>query len=82
MISDIEAYRLQERLTHELNQPLSAIATYAHACDKLLDRTDPNINEIQSALRQIADQAARAGDIIRKLCSLARNEQSTHLPFD
>jgi two-component system sensor kinase FixL len=82
------ARRLQERLwhvsrlatvgemasgiAHELNQPLAAIANYAHACDRLLGRPDADLAEVQGALKEIAAQAVRAGDIIRRLRSLAR----------
>jgi two-component system sensor kinase FixL len=82
------ARRLQERLwhvsrlatvgemasgiAHELNQPLAAIANYAHACDRLLGRPDADLAEVQGALKEIASQAVRAGDIIRRLRSLAR----------
>ena len=82
------ARRLQERLghvsrlatvaemasgiAHELNQPLAAIANYAHACDRLLGRPDADLEEVQGALKEIAAQAVRAGDIIRRLRSLAQ----------
>jgi two-component system sensor kinase FixL len=69
-------------IAHELNQPLAAIATYAHACDRLLGLPDPEIEEIQTALKQIAEQAVRAGDIIRKLRNLARTEESVRAPSD
>lgn len=85
-----EAHRLQDRLTHvsrlatvgemsagiahELNQPLTAVANYAQACDRLLGMPDPDIEEIRAALQQITAQAVRAGDIIRRLRTLARND--------
>jgi two-component system, LuxR family, sensor kinase FixL len=65
-------------IAHELNQPLAAIATYAHACDRLLGLPNPDIDEVQTALKAIAEQAVRAGDVIRKLRDLARMEESTH----
>ena len=86
----LDIHKLQERLTHvsrlatvgemsagiahELNQPLTAVANYAQACDRLLALPDPDIPEIREALRQITAQAVRAGDIIRRLRTLARND--------
>ncbi len=93
-----ETRRLQERLTHvsrlatigemsagiahELNQPLAAVANYAQACDRLLGLPDPDIAEVRGALQQIAAQAVRAGDIIRRLRSLARNDEMKREPTD
>jgi two-component system sensor kinase FixL len=69
-------------IAHELNQPLAAIATFAHACDRLLGMPDADIEEVRQALRQIADQAVRAGDIIRRLRSLAKTDETTRAPTD
>jgi two-component system sensor kinase FixL len=96
--AEADAHRLQDRLTHvsrlatvgemasgiahELNQPLAAIATYAHACDRLLAVANPDIEEVQGALKQIAEQAVRAGEIIRKLRGLAKGERPTRVPSD
>ncbi len=60
-------------ISHELNQPLAAITTYAQAGSRLLAMNDPDLAEIREALRQIAEQALRAGEIIRRLRSLVRN---------
>jgi two-component system, LuxR family, sensor kinase FixL len=67
-------------VAHELNQPLTAIANYAQACDRLLARplTDPA--DLREALRQITAQTARAAEIIRRLRTLSRNHQSEHAP--
>jgi two-component system, LuxR family, sensor kinase FixL len=67
-------------VAHELNQPLTAIATYAQACERLLGRPDVDPADLREALRQIADQALRAADIIRRLRTLARTQQSEHAP--
>ena len=95
---EAESHQLQDRLTHvsrlatvgemasgiahELNQPLAAMATYAHACDRLLALPDPDIEEVRSALKLIADQAVRAGDIIRRMRALARSEESARSPVN
>lgn len=61
-------------IAHELNQPLTAIANYAQACDRLLSRPDANLEDIRTAMREIAGQAVRAGDILHRLRSLARSQ--------
>lgn len=61
-------------VAHELNQPLTAIANYAQACDRLLGRPGPDLEDIRAALREIAAQAVRAGEILRRLRSLARSQ--------
>jgi two-component system sensor kinase FixL len=61
-------------ISHELNQPLAAIANYAQACARLLRLPAPDMPEISGALEQISTQALRAGEIIRRIRSLVRNE--------
>jgi two-component system, LuxR family, sensor kinase FixL len=63
-------------VAHELNQPLTAIANYAQACDRLLARPVTDPSDLREALRQITAQTARAADIIRRLRTLARSHQS------
>jgi two-component system sensor kinase FixL len=55
-------------LAHELNQPLAAISNYMKGSRKLLaGSTDPVTPKIESALDRAAEQAIRAGQIIRRL---------------
>jgi C4-dicarboxylate-specific signal transduction histidine kinase len=56
-------------LAHELNQPLSAISSYAHACKRLLDGGGAAEckQELRETLGQVSDQADRAAEIIRRL---------------
>jgi C4-dicarboxylate-specific signal transduction histidine kinase len=63
-------------VAHELNQPLTAIANYAQACDRLLARPITDPTDLREALRQITAQTARAADIIRRLRALAHSRQS------
>jgi len=63
-------------IAHELNQPLSAIATYAQACDRMLDGADPDLPEIHAALKQISAQAMRAGEVIQRLRHMVSNRQT------
>jgi two-component system sensor kinase FixL len=63
-------------LAHELNQPLTAIATYARAAERLAEQGPAQHDEVISALRQIAAQALRAGEIIKRLRTLVRNRET------
>jgi two-component system, LuxR family, sensor kinase FixL len=55
-------------LAHELNQPLSAIANYMKGSQRLLEAsTDQRALQVHDAMDKAADQAMRAGQIIRRL---------------
>jgi two-component system, LuxR family, sensor kinase FixL len=55
-------------LAHELNQPLAAIANYMKGSRRLLEnRHDEGLSLLRDAMDKAADQALRAGDIIRRL---------------
>ena len=55
-------------LAHELNQPLAAIANYMKGSRRLLEnRQDQSLSVLRDAMEKAADQALRAGDIIRRL---------------
>jgi two-component system sensor kinase FixL len=55
-------------LAHELNQPLAAISNYMKGSRRLLaDSPDPNRSKIENAMDRAAEQALRAGQIIRRL---------------
>jgi len=55
-------------LAHELNQPLSAISNYMKGSRRLLAGSqDPNTPKIETAMDRAAEQALRAGQIIRRL---------------
>ncbi|MBX9846572.1 MAG: PAS domain S-box protein [Xanthobacteraceae bacterium] len=55
-------------LAHELNQPLSAITNYMRGSRRLLaGHTDENVVMVRDAVEKSAEQALRAGEIIRRL---------------
>jgi two-component system, LuxR family, sensor kinase FixL len=55
-------------LAHELNQPLTAVTSYLNGCRRLLDGTESVHNlMLRDAIDRAADQALRAGHIIRRL---------------
>jgi len=75
-------------IAHEINQPLTAIAAYAQACRRMMAAgagTAPATldADLGEALDQIAQQAQRAGEVIRRLRGFVRRGESsratTHL---
>jgi two-component system, LuxR family, sensor kinase FixL len=62
---------LASALAHELNQPLTAIASYAEGALALLGDegtpTQDNIDMVREALTEAGAQALRAGQIVRRL---------------
>jgi two-component system sensor kinase FixL len=55
-------------LAHEINQPLTAISNYLRGSQRLLDRLEAEPTPmLREALGKAADQALRAGHIIRRL---------------
>jgi two-component system sensor histidine kinase TtrS len=63
-------------IAHEINQPLTAIASSAQACIRLLDAgLDPQrAVRLSDALESIALQAQRGGNIIRQLRRFVKKE--------
>jgi two-component system sensor kinase FixL len=55
-------------LAHEINQPLTAIANYLKGCRRLLEKSaDERAPMLREAVNQAAEQALRAGRVIRHL---------------
>ena len=63
---------LTASIAHELNQPLSGIASNASAGRRFIDRGDIDLNELRDLLGDITDDARRAGDVIRDVQSMVR----------
>lgn len=59
-------------IAHELNQPLAAISSYCTGAANLL-RNDTPAAEVLPALDKAVEQARRAGQVIRRIYSLARH---------
>ncbi len=55
-------------IAHEINQPLCAISNFATACELQLQQRGRDQNEeVLRMMRQIAEQAVRSGEIIKRL---------------
>lgn len=59
-------------LSHELNQPLAAIASYANGSMNLLREGPHTMADLEVAMRRIAEQAERAGKVIRSVHDFVR----------
>jgi C4-dicarboxylate-specific signal transduction histidine kinase len=62
-------------LSHELNQPLTAIVAYVDACQELVESgrmTNPQLTEV---LKSVSSQAERAGQIIHRLRKMVKRSQ-------
>jgi len=63
-----EIGQMASALAHELNQPLAAIANFTKAAQLMLATPgDQEIAEARAAMGSVADQAVRAGHIIRRI---------------
>ncbi len=71
---------LASGITHEMIQPLTAIATYAQACRRMVDSGDGH-DRVTQILGRITDEALRAGDIIHRLKELVRRRESERRPW-
>jgi two-component system sensor kinase FixL len=55
-------------IAHELNQPLAAMLNYSNAAKRLAASGDPAVIEkVQAMISKVAEQAERAGQIIRRM---------------
>ena len=61
-------------IAHEVNQPLTAIATYAMACRRMLEDRRAGPGEVEDVLTRISNEAMRAGGIIHRLKDMVRRQ--------
>jgi PAS domain S-box-containing protein len=64
--------QLAASIAHEVNQPLSAIITYAKSGQRWLAREAPQAAEVSDCLDHIASNGGRAADVIARIRDLAR----------
>ncbi len=67
-------------LAHELNQPLTAIQNYATGSERMVARGAKS-SELSEPLAEIGKNAARAGEVIRRLREMTRKGEITKEPF-
>jgi len=69
-------------LAHELNQPLTAMSAFAEGALMRLDRGKLKKTEIASLFSRIAEDAQRAGDIIRRLRNFVQKREAQRQRID
>ena len=65
-------------LSHELNQPLAAISSYATGSLNMLENDPAAAGELATAMRRIAQQAERAGRVIKSVHDFVRRREEAH----
>jgi two-component system, LuxR family, sensor histidine kinase DctS len=66
-------------LSHELNQPLAAIASYASGSLNLMDQPDADTPALlRQAMQRVAEQAERAGRVIKSVHDFVRRREQLH----
>jgi C4-dicarboxylate-specific signal transduction histidine kinase len=62
---------LTASIAHEVNQPLGAILTSGETAIRWLDRPKPDLGELRALATRTVSDAKRAGDVIRRIRSMA-----------
>jgi C4-dicarboxylate-specific signal transduction histidine kinase len=73
---------LTASIAHEVNQPLGAVVTNAEAGMNWLDCHPPDMKEAHAAFERIAREGNRAGEIIRRVRTLARKTDIQMAPLE
>ena len=73
---------LTASLAHELNQPLTAIASNAAAGRRLLAQGSPDAKMFEELLADVATDARRAGDIIHGIHHFVRKSEGRRCPVN
>jgi PAS domain S-box-containing protein len=73
---------LTASITHEVNQPLGAIAANAAAAQRWLTRSTPDIEEARTAIERIAHEAHRAAVVISRMRELYKKADPKKVRLD
>jgi signal transduction histidine kinase len=76
------AGELSASMSHEIKQPLAAIAANANAALRWLSRATPDMGEARAALERIVGEAHRASDVIGTIRAMFRKAGDDKAPVD
>lgn len=69
-------------IAHEVNQPLASIVANGEAGLRWLNRKEPVLAEVESAMKRIVRDATRASEVVQRLRALARKAPAEKQPLD
>jgi signal transduction histidine kinase len=69
-------------IAHEVNQPLAGIVTNGEAALRWLDRSEPELGEVRSAIERMVRDGKRASHVVERLRALVRKAPAQILPLD
>jgi signal transduction histidine kinase len=69
-------------MAHELNQPLTAILSFAQACLRQLDLHQLDPRELREALHRMAANAERGGQIVQRIRGFVRKQDGQAVAAD
>ena len=69
------AGELTASIAHEINQPLAAIVNNANACNRMLAKQSPDMEELREAIVDIGQSATRASEIVSHIRAFLKTSQ-------
>ena len=69
-------------IVHEVNQPLTAIVSFAEGCLRMIRGGRAERALVEDTLGRVTEQGIRAGEIVSRLHSLARKDKNRAAAFD
>src|SRR5262249_12174098 len=73
---------LSASIAHEVNQPLAAVVTNSHACQRWLAAEPPNLQRARLTTERIIRDANAAADVGSRIPALFQQTGSTRAPID
>jgi C4-dicarboxylate-specific signal transduction histidine kinase len=74
--------QLTGSIAHELNQPLTGILSNAQAAELICKNAQGTCGELTEVIADVVADAKRAGDVVRNLQELYREQKVEFLPLD
>src|SRR6202047_1379176 len=73
---------LSASIAHEINEALSAIITNGRACERFLDFSPPDLDEVKDAVGEIVRDGKRASEVLSRIRAMSRNSAPERGPVD